>query len=128
MKGDVSMDNGFNSNKVVLDKDPYHSDSDSRLSGEENYGYRKPGAAITSMVLGICSVSLWWYPFLTSIPCIIMGIIAISMANKEQGRTDPKFHGFLKAGRITGIIGVIIASLYTLIILFVIIGAANSRY
>lgn len=79
---------------------------------------RKPGAAITSMVLGICSVSLWWYPFITSIPCLIMGIVAVVLARRESGRTDVRYQSFLKAGRITGIIGIIISILYTLIMGF----------
>ena len=83
----------------------------------EIYGYHKPGAAITSMVLGICSVSLWFSPFVTSIPCIIMGIVAVVLAGREEGKTDPKYRGFLKAGRITGIIGASVSGIYTLMFL-----------
>ena len=104
------------------DKDPYHSDQDSQ---SQQYGYHKPGRAITSMILGICSVSLWFYPFITSIPCMIMGFIAIRMANNADGRTDPKYTGFLKAGRITGIIGLIISALFTI---FMALLVRNGRF
>ena len=97
------------------DNDPLHSDSEDQFSQKENYGYRKPGAAITSMVLGICSVSLWFYPFITSIPCIIMGWVALRLAKNEEGQVDPRYNGFLKAGRITGTIGMIISILYSII-------------
>ena len=101
------------------DSDPFQKNSgDPSVQVQEEpkdtYGYRKPGTAITSMVLGICSVSLWFYPFFTSIPCIIMGFIARRLAINEEGRIDPKYNGFLKAGKITGIIGAIVSIVYTL--------------
>lgn len=105
------------------DKDPYHDDD--QFGQDKSFGYHKPGTAITSMVLGICSVSLWFYPFITSIPCLIMGIVAVRLAAKEEGRIDRKYTGFLKAGRITGIIGIIISALYSILMAFVI---GNSLY
>ena len=60
--------------------DPYHTTGEEKAPEKDAYGYHKPGAAITAMVLGICSVSLWFYPFLTSIPCIIEG----SRKNRSQ--------------------------------------------
>ncbi len=108
------------------DGDNGNDDSRSQQSG--NYGYHKPGAAITSMVLGICSLSMWFYPFISSIPCIIMGIVAVRLAKSAESRTDPKHFGFLKAGRITGIIGIIISVLYTLIMTLIIVNAANGNY
>ena len=101
------------------DSGEYAARQESVLKYQE-MGYHRPGAAITSMVLGICSVSLWFYPFITSIPCIIMGIAALRIANNEDGRTDPKYNGFLKAGRITGTIGVIVSILYTIIMAVVV--------
>ena len=80
------------------------------------------GKAITAMIMGICSVSMWWYPFIFSIPCIVFGCVALSLANSCQ--VLPKFHPMLKAGKITGIIGLILSSLWTLIFFFVIVFAA----
>lgn len=106
--------------------DGEHNDSAENTAKQDSImqyqkmGYHRPGAAITSMVLGICSVSLWFYPFITSIPCIIMGFVALRIANNEDGRTDPKYNGFLKAGRITGTIGVIVSILYTIIMAVVV--------
>ena len=96
-------------------QESYSNDFISQDQPDESVKYHKPGAAITSMVLGICSVSLWFYPFVTSIPCIIMGFIAIHLAKKEEGQVSPKCNGFLKAGRITGIIGVIISIVFTVL-------------
>ncbi|MCR5566678.1 MAG: DUF4190 domain-containing protein [Clostridiales bacterium] len=108
--------------------DPYHETGSSiQEQPAEDYGYHKPGAAITSMVLGICSVSMWFYPFLTSIPCIIMGWIAVKLAKREAQRSDPKYMGFVKAGRVTGMIGLIISIAYTLIMALVIGTAINGR-
>ena len=117
-------DNDWNSN------DPYHTASDSSNDSgpDESFGYSKPGKAITAMVLGISSVSLWWYPFLTSIPCLIMGIIAVSLAKSAESTTDPKYGGFIKAARITGIIGIILSAVYTVVMLIVIVTASSGSY
>ena len=98
-------------------------------TGEEqqDMGYHRPGAAITAMVLGICSVSLCWYPIITSIPCLIMGIVAVVMAKKEQNRTEPRYFGFLKAARITGVIGIVLSILCTVVIgLLMLYAVSNS--
>ena len=78
------------------ENDPYHRPAENEAGQDrkdESLGYHKPGRAITSMVLGISSVSLWFYPFLTSIPCLIMGIIAVKLASNSDGQTDPKYNG-----------------------------------
>ena len=46
-------------------QESYSNDFISQDQPDESVKYHKPGAAITSMVLGICSVSLWFYPFVT---------------------------------------------------------------
>lgn len=97
----------------------YNDDDISRIEEsritEPDYGYHKPGKAITCMVLGICSVSLWEAIYITSIPCMVMGIIAVVMASREQNNIAAKYSGFLKAGKITGVFGIVLASLYTFI-------------
>lgn len=90
------------------------TDSTSKYQAN-HYGNQKPGAAITCMVLGICSVSIWEALYITSIPCIILGIIAVCMASKQQKAGSTKYNGFLKAGKITGWLGIIISALYTII-------------
>ena len=107
------------------DNDPYHDENASQPDQQNNYGYHKPGTAITSMVLGICSVSLWFYPFITSIPCIIMGFVAIRLAKKEEGCIDPKYNGFLKTGRITGLIGVIVSTVFTIVMALLFLNIRN---
>jgi hypothetical protein len=109
--------------------DPYHTvpDSSNDFGPEENFGYSKPGKAITAMVLGISSVSLWWYPFLTSIPCLIMGIIAVNLARSAESTTDPKYGGFIKAAKITGIIGIIISAIYTVAMTIVLVASSSGQ-
>ena len=80
------------------------------------YQYPPKGKIITSMIMGICSVSMGWYPFIFSIPCIVFGIVALVLAN-GCANAPAKFAGMVKAGRITGIIGLILSSLMTLLFL-----------
>ncbi|MBR4342513.1 MAG: DUF4190 domain-containing protein [Lachnospiraceae bacterium] len=94
-----------------------YADQQGMYQDEQEYPINKPGTGITSMIFGICSVSLWEVPFITSIPCIVFGIIALVL-QKKRWITNPRFHGFYKAGKVTGIIGIIIASIYTLIYIF----------
>ena len=84
------------------------------------------GKAITAMVFGICSVTFWFYPFLTSIPCIVFGILGISLGTSCIGYLSPNFDPMIKAARITGTIGLIISILYTLLFLILIFAAAYS--
>ena len=84
------------------------------------YNYSTPkGKIITSMIMGIVSVSIWWYPFIFSIPCIVFGIVALSLAGSCIDY-PPKFAGMLKAARITGILGLIFSSIYTILWIFLI--------
>ena len=76
------------------------------------YQYPPKGKIITSMIMGICSVSMWWYPWIFSIPCIVFGIVALVLAGQCSGAPD-KFLPMLKAARITGIIGLILSVLWT---------------
>lgn len=80
--------------------------------------YFPKGKAITCMIMGIVSVSLWWYPFIFSIPCIVFGIVALVLAGGCANAPE-KFAGMIKAGRITGIIGLILSILWTLLFIFV---------
>lgn len=87
-----------------------------------NYQYPPKGKIITSMIMGILSVSMWWYPFIFSIPCIVFGIVAISLANACEGAPE-KFRPMLKAARITGTIGLILSIVYTIVMLIIIASA-----
>ena len=92
--------------------------------------YPPRGKMVTSMVMGIVSVSMWFYPFITSIPCIIFGIIALVLAGGCKGAPQ-NFRGMLKAARITGTIGIIISVLYTLlyiVIIAVLVAESSSPY
>ncbi|MHC4666366.1 MAG: DUF4190 domain-containing protein [Planctomycetota bacterium] len=65
----------------------------------------KPHRGVVILVLGILGI----------IPCFICGIIAWVMANSDlkemdAGRMDPAGRGMTQAGKICGIIGVILAA------------------
>lgn len=87
------------------------------------YQYPPKGKIITSMIMGICSVSMWWYPFIFSIPCIVFGIVALSLSGQCAGAPD-KFLPMLKTARITGIIGLILSVLWTILFTVLIFVAA----
>ncbi|MBR1709022.1 MAG: DUF4190 domain-containing protein [Clostridia bacterium] len=96
-------------------RDEYPSPQNSEYGANGTWVSRQgPKGAITSMVLGICSVSLWFYPFITSIPCMILGFVAIRLAKREEEHNS-RFTGFIKAGKITGTIGLVISALYSII-------------
>lgn len=78
--------------------------------------YFPKGKAITCMIMGIVSVAIGWYPIIFSIPCMVFGIVALVLANGCAG-APAKFAGMIKAGRITGIIGLILSSLMTILFL-----------
>ncbi len=78
--------------------------------------YFPKGKAITCMIMGIVSVAIGWYPIIFSIPCIVFGIVALVLAN-GCANAPAKFAGMIKAGRITGIIGLILSSLMTILFL-----------
>lgn len=87
------------------------------------YQYPPKGKIITSMIMGICSVSMWWYPFIFSIPCIVFGIMALVLSKQCVGAPE-KFLPMLKAARITGIIGLILSILWTILFTVLIVAAA----
>ena len=96
--------------------DPYHNQEDGG-QGTDNTSSgvpHGPGKAIASMVMGVCSVSLWFVPLFTSIPCMIVGFIAVRMAQKEEEKGYNRYNGFIRAGKITGTIGLIVSTLYSI--------------
>jgi len=81
------------------------------------------GKAITAMVLGICSIPAC---ALYGIPGVICGVLALVFAKQassaiEAGTAPASSAGFVKAGKICGIIGLSISALYFLIMLVMII-------
>ena len=88
------------------------------------YQYPPKGKIITSMIMGICSVSMGWYPFIFSIPCIVFGIVALALSKQCAGAPE-KFNPMLKAARITGIIGLILSIISTIFWIVFIVLVAN---
>ncbi|HET9600718.1 MAG TPA: DUF4190 domain-containing protein [Acidimicrobiales bacterium] len=76
-------------------------------------GRSTSGLSIASMVLGICSIVLWWFFGLG----IVLGILAVVFGVKERRRAP---NGLATAGLVTGIIGL---SLSVLFVVFVVISA-----
>ena len=107
----------------------------------QNYGYPSSpaqpasyqrtdnrGKAITSMVLGIISICICWYPFITSIPCLIIGIVAVALSSSARQNLLPQHMGMATAGKVTGIIGIILSALMTLAGIFVFNSLSNVNY
>lgn len=89
------------------------------------YQYPPKGKIITSMIMGICSVSMWWYPWIFSIPCIVFGIMALSLSKQCVGAPE-KFLPMLKTARITGTIGLILSILWTVLMTALVIFSVNA--
>jgi len=69
-----------------------------------------PHRGVLILVFGILSI----------VCCLIFGIVAWVMANKDlsemaAGRMDPAGEGMTKAGKICGIVGIVLQSLYIVI-------------
>lgn len=88
------------------------------------------GKAITSLVLGICSIPVC---ILYGIPAIICGVLAIifariAKAQVEEGKAGSNSKGMATAGLICGIIGLGLGLLYVGgIIIFIIVMASNGH-
>lgn len=84
-----------------------------------NNGYNPyKGRAIASMVLGIVSCALWWgYGITGLIPGIIGLVFAIGLKKNQEAYDKNK--GFVTAGYICSLIGVILSGLVLLIFLVV---------
>lgn len=84
---------------------------------------KKP--AITAMILGIIASSLCWFPFV-SIAGLILGIIGRIKCVNERKRNVPQTHGFLLAGGICSMVGIIAGAIFvTLYLVLIIAGAFN---
>lgn len=78
------------------------------------------GLAITSMILGICGVTICCLTFLPSLAAVITGHIA--------QRSQPYAKPFWLTGIITGYAGIAVAVLYWLVVLVSIIASATYDY
>lgn len=84
------------------------------------------GKAITSLVLGICSIPLC---ILYGIPSIICGILAIIFTIKAKaqvvgGEVNPASKSMATAGLICGIIGLCLGIIYIVIIVVIVVVSA----
>jgi len=80
---------------------------------------KKP--AITAMVFGILSLSLGCIPYIGSIIGLVFGIIGNVKCKKQSELNVPQTYGFLKAGKICSLIGIILSALLTLLYLILLI-------
>lgn len=81
---------------------------------EASGGYMKPHRGAAVLTLGILGI----------VVCFICGIIAWVMGNTDlvemrAGRMDPSGEGMTQAGRICGMISVIFAVVWVIIVVFV---------
>lgn len=84
---------------------------------------RKP--AITAMVFGIVSLSVSCIPYVGGIIGIIFGILGLVKCGRMQNTPVPQTRGFLKAGKICSIIGIILSGIMLVVYLCVLIGIAT---
>lgn len=84
---------------------------------------RKP--AITAMVFGIVSLSVSCIPYIGGIIGIIFGILSLVKCGRLQNEPVPQTRGFLKAGKICSIIGIILSGIMLIVWLCALIGMAS---
>jgi hypothetical protein len=80
------------------------------------------GYGIASMVLGIMSILVSWIVF-AGVGGVICGILAIIFSVKQR-KSNP--NGVATAGLVTGIIGLILSTLWTCLYLLTLISGAYS--
>jgi len=81
--------------------------------------------AINAMVLGLIALTLSCIPLFGSIPAIILAIVSLVKIGKLKEQNIPMTYGFLKGGKISSIIALILSALITIIYLIVIVAAAT---
>jgi hypothetical protein len=72
---------------------------------------RTSGFAIAALVLGICSIVLCWCYGVPSLICGILALVFHSNAMRDiaTGSASPNSAGMARAGRITGLIGLVLS-------------------
>ena len=82
--------------------------------------------AINAMVLGLVALTLSCIPLFGSIPAIILAIVSLVKIGKLKEQNIPMTYGFLKGGKISSIIALILAGIITLLYVFIIIESVSS--
>jgi len=87
-----------------------------------------PGA-VASLVCGILAIVLCWFP----LAGLVLGIVAIVMANKAKAAaaSNPeRFHpgGVRVGGFVCGIIGTILAGIYTIYWIVVVLFVSSAEF
>ena len=84
---------------------------------------KKP--AITAMVFGILGLTFACIPYVGGILGIIFSIIGVVKCKKQQALNIPMTRGFIKAGKICSIIGIILSAIMFVVYLILLIAIAT---
>lgn len=84
---------------------------------------RKP--AITAMIIGLLGLTFGCIPLIGSIPGIVLSIIGLVKTKNLSNYPVPQTRGFIKGGKISSIIGLILSIVITVIYLVIIIAASS---
>ena len=85
------------------------------------------GAAVASMVLGICSIALCWTGWIGLAAGIVAVILAVVAKNKIKADADlAHSNGKATAGLITGIIGTVISAILVILALMFVAAVNDS--
>lgn len=84
---------------------------------------RKP--AITAMVFGIVSLSVSCIPYIGGIIGLIFGILGMVKCGRLNNYPVPQTRGFLKAGKICSLCGIILSGIMMIVYLISLIAIAT---
>jgi hypothetical protein len=84
------------------------------------------GMATASLILGICSIVLFWLGWIGIICGVLAIIFAVVAKNKIKANPSVGGAGSAKAGLITGIIGIAITLLFIILFLFIFAAAVGT--
>ena len=82
--------------------------------------------AINAMIIGLIALTLSCIPLFGCIPAIILAIVSLVKIGKLKELNIPMTYGFLKGGKISSIIALILAGIITLLYVFIIIESVSS--
>jgi len=87
------------------------------------------GYAVASLVLGIASLALCLFYGLPSLVCGPLALVFSNMAGKDirAGKVNPSSAGLAKAGKICGLIGLLLGIFFILTMVLVIVFAVSQH-
>lgn len=84
---------------------------------------RKP--AIVAMIIGLLGLTFGCIPLIGGIPGIVLSIIGLVKTKNLRNYPVPQTRGFVKAGKICSIVGLILSIVISVIYIVIIIAASS---